>query len=82
MQQSTALSPADGNSYEDDTSFAQPPVFHHYDVVQAAQTTTAAPPPHPPMTSGINGRRDSEKSDTTIHSMKDETPVVLMEDEV
>lgn len=82
IQQSTTLSPADGNSYEDDTSFAQPPVYHHYDVVQAAQTTTAAPPPHPPMTSGINGRRDSEKSDTTIHSMKDETPVVLMEDEV
>ena len=72
----------DGNSYEDDTSFAQPPVYHHYDVVQT-QTATAVPPAQqPPSTNGVNGRRDSVKSDTTIHSIKDETPVVLMEDEV
>lgn len=73
----------DGNSYEDDTSFAQPPVHHHYDVVQAQPSTNIPPPQYPPPNNSTNVRRDSVKSDTTIHSTKeDETPVVLMEDEV
>ena len=81
LQQTHTLSPADGNSYEDDTSFAQPPVYHHYDVVQP-HPTTAPPPTQLPATNQLNGRRDSENSDETIHSTKEETPVILLEDEV
>ena len=79
LQQTHTLSPAGSNRYEDDTSFAQPPVHHHYDVVQPHPTT--APPP-PAATNQINGRRDSDNSDETIHSVKEETPVILLEDEV
>lgn len=74
----------------DDTSFTQPPEYHHYDVVQMQTTTAPHQPPAQqwqhqqelPLTSGPGGRRDSVKSDATIHSTKEEAPVILMEDEV
>jgi len=50
-------------------------------VVQT-QTATVAHSTQLTSTNGIGGRQDSTRSDATIHSMKDETPVMLMEDEV
>lgn len=71
----------DGNSYEDDTTFAQPPGYHHYDVVQTMQVASPPPPHPPPSTYSASGRHDSVRSDTTIHSIK-ETAAIFMEDEV